>query len=171
MLIRIIQTSLSFVIAFGLSLTAWAENSLAAEGDAILTVTGESLTTNAEETLILDRQMMAALPAITFETSTIWTDGIHTFTGVSLADFANAVGMKNGHFLATAINDYTVEIPVTDAVENGPIIAYLMDGAEMSVRDKGPLWVIYPYDGDAEYRTEVIYSRSIWQLDRLEIVQ
>jgi hypothetical protein len=40
----------------------------------------------------------------------------------------------------------------------------------MSVRDKGPLWVIYPYDSD-DYRSEVIYSRSIWQLDRLEVVQ
>jgi hypothetical protein len=46
-----------------------------------------------------------------------------------------------------------------------------MDGNAMSVRDKGPLWVIYPYDSDAAYRTEVIYSRSIWQLDRLEVVQ
>jgi len=41
----------------------------------------------------------------------------------------------------------------------------------MSVREKGPLWVIYPYDSDAKFRTEVIYSRSIWQLDRLAIVQ
>jgi len=39
------------------------------------------------------------------------------------------------------------------------------------LREKGPLWVIYPYDSDAKFRTEVIYSRSIWQLDRLAIVQ
>ena len=40
----------------------------------------------------------------------------------------------------------------------------------MSIRDKGPLWVVYPYDSSADYRTEVIYSRSIWQLDRIEVV-
>ena len=72
---------------------------------------------------------------------------------------------------ATAINDYTVEIPVSDAVEGGPIIAYSVDGKPMSVRDKGPLWVIYPYDSGAQYRSEVIYSRSIWQLDRIEVVK
>jgi hypothetical protein len=37
----------------------------------------------------------------------------------------------------------------------------------MSLREKGPLWVIYPYDSDPAYRTEETYSRSIWQLNRL----
>jgi hypothetical protein len=81
------------------------------------------------------------------------------------------MGVNDGRLLATAINDYTVEIPLSDAVEGGPIIAYLMDGEEMSIRDKGPLWVIYPYDSDADFRSEVVYSRSIWQLDRLEILR
>ncbi|RYH00603.1 oxidoreductase, partial [Salipiger sp. IMCC34102] len=39
----------------------------------------------------------------------------------------------------------------------------------MQVRDKGPLWIVYPYDDTPEYRSEVIYSRSIWQLDRIEV--
>jgi hypothetical protein len=81
------------------------------------------------------------------------------------------MGLNDGRFLATAINDYSVEIPLSDAVEGGPIIAYLMDGEEMSIRDKGPLWVIYPYDSDADFRSEVVFSRSIWQLDRLEILR
>lgn len=171
MLMRLVQTSLSFVLTVGLTSAALAEDIAAPKGDVILSVSGEISTTNVQDTLVLDRAMLMALPATTFETSTIWTDGTHAFTGVSFVDLATALGVENGQFLATAINDYTVEIPVTDAVEGGPIIAYLMDGAEMSVRDKGPLWVIYPYDSEADYRTEVIYSRSIWQLDRLEIVQ
>lgn len=70
---------------------------------------------------------------------------------------------------ATAINDYSVEIPISDAVEGGPILAYKSDGAYMSRRDKGPIWLIYPYDQNADYRSETIYSRSIWQLDRLNV--
>ncbi|WP_252928140.1 hypothetical protein [Paracoccus sp. 08] len=46
-------------------------------------------------------------------------------------------------------------------------MAYLMDDREISVRDKGPLWIVYPYDADRQYQTEVIYSRSIWQLNCL----
>ena len=65
------------------------------------------------------------------------------------------------------INDYAVEIPSDDWVEGGPIVAYLNNDEPMSVREKGPLWVVYPYDSDAAYQTEVTYSRSIWQLDRI----
>jgi hypothetical protein len=50
------------------------------------------------------------------------------------------------------------------------MIAFRMNGAPMSVRDKGPLWIVYPYDSDPRFQTEIIYSRSIWQLDRLEVL-
>jgi hypothetical protein len=46
-----------------------------------------------------------------------------------------------------------------------------MDDRPMSVREKGPLWVIYPFDDVPEYQNETIYSRSIWQLDRIEVVR
>ncbi|WP_342069005.1 oxidoreductase [Yoonia algicola] len=150
---------------------AMAQQIEAPSGDVVLTVSGALSMTNDGDQLLLDLDMLMALPATTFETSTIWTEGVHQFKGVSLADFAASVGAEAGLFLATAINDYTVEIPFSDAVTGGPIIAYLMDGEAMSVRDKGPLWVIYPYDSNSLYRSEVVYSRSIWQLDRVEIVQ
>lgn len=68
-----------------------------------------------------------------------------------------------------ALNDYAVDIPVSDAVADGPIVAYLMNDQPMPVRDKGPLWIVYPFDSKAEYRTEAIYSKSIWQLSRIEL--
>ncbi|WP_375279837.1 molybdopterin-dependent oxidoreductase [Pseudooctadecabacter sp.] len=168
---RFVQNLLTVTLVAAMPLSVMAEQMAAPTGTAVLTVTGNIDSTNADNALVLDRELLATLPVTTFETSTIWTDGVHSFTGVSLADLAAELGVEDGHFLATAINDYTVEIPVSDAVEGGPIIAYLMDGEEMSVRDKGPLWVIYPYDSNAAYRTEVVYSRSIWQLDRLDIVE
>jgi hypothetical protein len=36
------------------------------------------------------------------------------------------------------------------------------------VRDKGPLWLVYPYDSVSAYQTEVIYARSIWQVKQME---
>ena len=164
---RLAQSTFGLILALGVSSSLLAEEA----ATPLLTVSGDVVIADGGETWTLDRAALMGLQSTTFETSTIWTDGVHSFTGVSLADLAVELGIDNGQFLATAINDYTVEIPFSDAVKSGPIIAYLMDGEEMSVRDKGPLWVIYPYDSDADYRSEVIYSRSIWQLDRLEIVQ
>ena len=41
----------------------------------------------------------------------------------------------------------------------------------MTLRDKGPLWLVYPYDADTAYQSEVIYARSVWQLDRIEVLR
>jgi hypothetical protein len=38
----------------------------------------------------------------------------------------------------------------------------------MSIREKGPLWLVYPYDLNKAYQSETIYSRSIWQLVRID---
>lgn len=137
-------------------------------GPVILTVSGNVASVDAEGIAQLDLDMLEALEKVVIETSTIWTEGPQTFEGVSLATLVSALGITGSTLRATAINDYAVEIPMTDAVEGGPIVAYRLNSETMSVRDKGPLWIIYPYDADAEYRTEVIYSRSIWQLDRIE---
>ncbi|MEM7523945.1 MAG: molybdopterin-dependent oxidoreductase [Pseudomonadota bacterium] len=114
---------------------------------------------------------LQAMPSTTFSTSTLWTEGVVEFTGVSLRDFLEMSEITDGSLVATAINDYAVSIPVSDAVEGGPIIAYAMNGAPMSRRDKGPLWIVYPFDSRSEYQSETIYSRSIWQLNRIEAIE
>jgi hypothetical protein len=135
----------------------------------ILTVNGAVGVTNAGDAAAFDRTMLEALPPVTIRTSTIWTEGVREFTGVSLRILLNRLGVLDGTLTATALNDYSVEIPITDAAEGGPIVAYAIDGKPMSVRNKGPLWIVYPYDSDPAYQTEVVYSRSIWQLDRMTI--
>tara|TARA_R110002124_G_scaffold154005_7_gene321030 strand:+ start:761 stop:1237 length:477 start_codon:yes stop_codon:yes gene_type:complete len=112
---------------------------------------------------------LQALPTTSFETTTIWTEGSQTFEGVSLAALLDHLEVTEGMIEATAINDYSVAIPMSDATDDGPIIAYLNNDAPMSRRGKGPLWIVYPYDSNLKYQTETVYSRSIWQLDRLSI--
>ena len=160
----------TFAVIALFALPVSAEDLAAPTGDVLLTVTGAGVT-NAEGTTKLDLSMLEDMGGTTIETSTIWTEGVQTFEGVSLNVLIDRLGIDGEILSAVAINDYAVEIPTSDAVEGGPIIAYRMNGKEMSVRDKGPLWVIYPYDSDAAYQTEVIYSRSIWQLDRLDVVK
>ncbi len=131
--------------------------------DTLLTLSG------VQAPVTYDRAALEELRVETIQTTTIWTEGTQEFTGVPLAAFVEAAGITSGTLKAYAVNDYAVEIPVSDAVQNGPIIAYLNNGEPMSIRDKGPLWIIYPYDSKPEYQSEIIYSRSIWQLDRIEL--
>ena len=165
MLASLVRTSLGIIFTAVLLSPANADDVVAIKTDIILTVS------SGTDVLTLDRSDLSKLTVTSFDTSTIWTDGVHTFTGVSVKTLTDLIGVTNGMLRATAINNYAIEIPVSDAVNEGPIIAYLMDGKEMSVRDKGPLWIVYPYDASPDYRSEVVYSRSIWQLDRIEFVQ
>ncbi|WP_163852298.1 molybdopterin-dependent oxidoreductase [Pseudooceanicola aestuarii] len=141
------------------------------EGAVLLTVTGAIDRTNAEGAALFDLEMLEEFGGTEITTTTIWTEGEKQFEGVSLHRLIDELGIEAETLKATAINDYAVEIPIEDAVEGGPILAYRMNGDTMSVRDKGPLWIVYPYDSNAAYRSEVIYSRSIWQLDRIEAVE
>lgn len=133
-------------------------------GEELLAVTGSD-----GSVLSLDIDDLTALPVSEIRTNTIWTEGQQVFQGVALRDLLDHVGAAEGIVTAVALNDYLIDIPTSDAVKPGPVVAYLHNGEPMSVRDKGPLWVVYPYDDDPSYNTEEYYARSIWQLIRLEV--
>jgi hypothetical protein len=166
MFLRVIVTLLATSL---MAQAAPAQTLAEPAGEVVLTVTGDIAVTNADGAAVFDRAMLEAMAPVEFTTTTMWTDGPQVFRGVLLLDLLAMLGVAGGTIRATAINDYAVDIPVSDAVEGGPVVAYLLNGQPMSVRDKGPLWIVYPYDSKREYRSEVIYSRSIWQLDRMEV--
>ena len=138
-------------------------------GVVILTITGAIAETNADGAAEFDLDMLRALGLVEFDTTTLWTDGVQHFTGVPLVRVLNRIGATGTAIRAEALNDYVISIPVEDAVEGGPILAFEQNGTRLSVRDKGPLWVVYPYDSDPAYKSEVIYSRSVWQLQRMVV--
>ena len=39
----------------------------------------------------------------------------------------------------------------------------------MTVEEKGPLFLVYPYNSDPQLATKSYYSRSIWQIARITI--
>ena len=112
---------------------------------------------------------LSALPATSFTTTTNWTSGPHTFTGVALTDLLETHGVSDGQIELVAINEYRVFLDADDPTNKGAVLAYLMNGQTMTARDKGPIWMVYDYDSDINFRTETIYSRSIWQLDRIVV--
>lgn len=154
-----------------ISSLAHAETFAPPQGEVIVTVQGAITAKNAPEGLVLDLNQLKSLPQHSFTTSTIWTEGKPTFQGILLKDLMEAVGAYGTSVTITALDDYANTLPITDAKDDGPLLAYLMDGKTMSVREKGPLWLIYPFDQNADYRNEEVYAHSIWQIARIEFVQ
>ena len=81
----------------------------------------------------------------------------------------DAVGAQGQTLQMVALNDYAVNVPVSDAREFGPLLATHIDGKVLGVRDKGPLFLIYPFDAKPETRADQYYGRSIWQITRITV--
>ncbi|MCV2357896.1 hypothetical protein LNV08_02800 [Paucibacter sp. TC2R-5] len=134
-------------------------------GSVVLTISGAGVPREAQ----FDMAMLAALPQHSFTTRTPWYPSARKFTGPLLRDVLGAAAAQGKEIEAIAINDYKVNIPIEDAQQRNLIVARLLDDKPMSLRDKGPLFIIYPFDSDESLRNSVYYSRAAWQLKALRV--
>ena len=134
-----------------------------APGKIVLTVESQGRRTR------FDMRMLEALPQQTYKVTTPWYLRPVSFRGPLLRDVLAAAGVGGTHVEAVAVNDYTADIPFKDAEAYDVIIALRMDGKPMSPRDKGPLFVVYPYDRLPPQVRERSFERSVWQLDGLRV--
>ncbi len=115
------------------------------------------------------REALEAMRQVSYRTSTIWTDGVIEFRGVPLSEVLKVAGVTAGRIVLRASNDYSAEMPMSAVTSDIPMIAMKMDGKPMTLREKGPLWLVYPYDLADAYQSEVVYTRSVWQLVKIEV--
>lgn len=137
------------------------------EESVVLTIAGHVTVTNAGQSAIFDMKMLESLPQSSFVTMTPWYPDAIKFTGPLLRDVLKAAGAQGTRIKAVALNDFRTVIPVSDAYDHEVIVARLLNDKPMSVRDKGPLFIVYPYDTKQALRGETYYNRSAWQLYRL----
>jgi hypothetical protein len=139
-------------------------------GTVVLTVSGRVRMPNDGADAHFDMAMIAALPQTSFSTHTPWYAKARRFTGPLLRDVLGAAGAQGTLIRLTALNDYKVDMPYDDPQRHDVIVARLLDDQPMAVRDKGPLFVIYPFDARPELRGAVYYSRSAWQLRTIDVL-
>lgn len=147
-----------------------AEHLDAPKGEVILVVSGEIELTNHPNEAHFDRAMLEEIGLEEIRTTTLWTEGPQVFEGVPLHRLVTFLKGDGGSLRLLALNDYAVEIPWDEANAEGPILAIRNNGESLSVRDKGPVWMVYPYDAEEKFQNEVTYARSVWQLERIEIL-
>lgn len=139
-------------------------------GTVLLTVAGHLRSPNEGGKAQFDMGMLEALPQTSFSTRTPWFAQARRFTGPLLRDVLAAAGAEGSTLRLTALNDYRVEIPFDDVRRHNVIVARLLDDKPMTVRDKGPLFAIYPFDAEPDLRSAIYYSRSAWQLRTIDVL-
>jgi hypothetical protein len=138
-------------------------------GKPILTVSGRIGVFNDDHMAKFDRAMLEAMGSTKFTTTTPWYDEPVTFEGVLMARLMQVIGATGNTVIATALNDYETKIPLSDLTEFKVLLALKRNGEYMPVRDKGPLFIVYPFDSDPALKNQKYYGRSAWQLAALVI--
>ena len=145
-----------------------ADQTLASpDGKPILSIEGRITVFNSSGKAVFDRQMLEDMDTASITTSTPWFNNPVTFEGVALKDLMTRVDASGETVVAIALNDYRATIPLADFYERGAILAIKRDGNYMPISDKGPLFIVYPYDSDPALHSQKYYGRSVWQLSRL----
>lgn len=164
------RQSLQFALALACApvLPAWALD--APRGPIQLTLTGRLRYLNAGAQAQFDMAMLASLPQQSFSARTPWFAQTRKFTGPLLRDVLAAAGAQGKLLRLSALNDYNAQMPVEDALRHDVLVARLLDDKPMAVRDKGPLFVIYPFDTLSELRSAIYFSRSVWQLRTIDVI-
>ncbi|WP_217415321.1 molybdopterin-dependent oxidoreductase [Marinobacterium ramblicola] len=132
-------------------------------------MSGNITETNVPNRADFDLAMLESFPQYDLEMETPWTDGVQRFQGVALNELLLAVGAQGSTLRAMALNDYQATINLDELRDVQVLLAVKLNGRHMRVRDKGPLWIVYPTDSFSAADLPRHQSNMVWQLRSLEI--
>lgn len=140
-------------------------------GDVVLTIDGAVTRPNAGRSVQLDLATIERLGLVEFRVDDKQAEGkVVTFRGVLLSELLTAVGVPaTATTLHTlALNDYAVDIPLSDVRRYPVLLATSVDGHRMPVARFGPVRIVYPTSSFSLDPT-VYDPRWIWQLRTIEV--
>lgn len=150
-----------------LSVGAGAQTLSKPTGPVILTVGGNISQRNAGDYAEFDAEMLDSIAVTQLTTASPWHANPVIFTGPSLSSVLKVVGAQGKVLKMTAMNKYETSVPFGDAANFGPVLARRANGNELTIRQKGPLFMIYPFDRMPQLKNDTYYTRSIWQLQQI----
>lgn len=132
---------------------------------ADLTVVGKD---NVRYTVTLAQ--IESLPVESMTTDLPWATSASKFEGVSLQDIIAFLGLSaQDNVTFVALNNYQITIPFSDFERFSPIIAFKNNGQYMSIRSKGPYWLVYPLSRYPELDNTDYHAKMIWQLKEIHL--
>ncbi|MEX2366227.1 MAG: molybdopterin-dependent oxidoreductase [Pseudohongiellaceae bacterium] len=149
------QAALKVLLLATLAVPVWAEPLLITGPDGEFSFSQQDILAMSDQEVI---------------TETPWTDGTMTFRGASLAAVLSEVGIEQGWVNARGLNNYAVNLPIEQVFAAKAFLAVHMNGELMRIKDKGPFWIIFPWDEHPDLLTREIRSWSVWQLQALSVL-
>ena len=125
---------------------------------------------NGSESRVFDRNELEAFPQTTIITTSPYFDGEVEFSGPTLARLVETLGLS-GHskIVLKALNNYEVGADLEELLSLDAIVATRRESKTMSVRDRGPFWIMLPLSERPELNKEDYHRFMVWQLSGIEL--
>ena len=138
-------------------------------GPIILTVEGQVQKCNSGLEVRFDMAMLEALPKTEVKTQNPWEQGVVTYEGVLFRDLLDYVDANGTVMSITALNDFRASLDIADTRTIDIVLAYKRNGEYMPVREKGPLFVVFPFTDNPALSVEFRFAQSVWQVTRITV--
>ncbi|MGV1795316.1 hypothetical protein [Rhizobium sp. A37_96] len=139
--------------------------------DVFLTISGKigRTTNSAGNAYEMSEREFLALSTSTVTTSTPWTPK-SDFTGPLLSKLLGETEAEGKKLRLTAFDNFSVEVDAAYLEKYGTILATSKNGTRLTIRDFGPIFVMYPRDSfKDELDTPAAASYLVWQLCGIEV--
>ena len=114
-------------------------------------------------------QQLQQLPQHEIQTKIPWAAGTHIYKGPYLEDVF-ALAKVKGHWLTLhGLDQYQISFNYLNIKKFKPILALQVDGKLLTIRSKGPIWVILPLDDYKELNAAIYHDYMVWQLVKINV--
>lgn len=157
-----------------------------ADGPVLVTVTGAVANTNRgpvdpdydklftfnevtfDKAMEFDLDALKALPQTTVTTD-FPKDGTEvTFEGPALAEVLAAAGAQGETVTIQAMDGYSVEVPMTEMVGKGAVVALERDGKALGIGSFGPTQIVFPR-AERDDLADMPDDWWIWQIYHIKV--
>lgn len=137
---------------------------------AILTVTGRVGATNSGDSIKMDAAGVEAAGQVDYTVEDPFLKTEVTYRGPLVADLLDLwqADPEATTLHITALNDYSIDVPISMMREYPVLLALQADGEYMAVEDRGPAMLVFPYD-DFNFERPATDALWIWQIATIEV--
>jgi hypothetical protein len=139
-------------------------------GESVLTVIGKIGTKNSGDNIQMDMPTIESVGLVDYKVNDPFEKRPTTFRGVLMSTLLDLWKVdKDATILEmVALNDYKVEVPISDLRKYPVIFATQQDGQYMPVSTRGPAMLVYPYD-NFQFDRQKYDDYWIWQIKSINV--
>ena len=137
--------------------------------DKLLIIQTDPSTSCGSKELVFSEKQLQALPQKAFKTKHTWATVVQEFSGPLLTDVIQQICPQAKEVYLRSLDQYSVTIDFQKVVKYEAILALTIDGKPLTVREKGPIWLMINTD-DLNIAARTLDNMLVWQLYYIQVL-